>query len=191
MVGLTGDHEMKLATTIALLAALALAAGCGAEEKQEGEGKMLTIQSPAFEHDEPIPEKYTGDGEDVSPPLVFDSVPEGTVELALICDDPDAPTPEPWVHWVIYKIPADIGGLEEGASGKPGAALEGTNSWSSDNRGYRGPKPPSGTHRYFFRLYALDTAIELSAGATKDALLRKIEGHVLAEAVLIGLYSKK
>jgi Raf kinase inhibitor-like YbhB/YbcL family protein len=181
---------MKLATAITILAALA--AGCGAEEeKGRVEGKMLTIESPAFGLNEPIPEKHTGDGEDVSPPLVFENAPEGTVELALVCDDPDAPTPEPWVHWVIYKIPADAGGLPEGASGKTGAALEGRNSWPADNLGYRGPKPPSGTHRYFFRLYALDAPVDLEAGATKDELLAAIEGHVLAETVLIGVYSAK
>jgi Raf kinase inhibitor-like YbhB/YbcL family protein len=175
-----------------LLALLVWAAACGGEttEEERREGSMLTIESPAFEQQGAIPVKHTGDGEDVSPALTFENPPEGTVELALICDDPDAPTPKPWVHWVIYKIPPNADGLAEGYAAS-GGVLEGKNSWTSGKTiGYRGPLPPSGTHRYFFRLYALDQVLELPAGATKEELLAAMEGHVLAESVLMGTYSR-
>ncbi len=183
---------MKIFALMSVLALLAAAPGCGSPAGEEpGGGTMFAIESPAFGRNEPIPEKYTGDGEDVSPPLVFRNLPEGTKELALICDDPDAPTPKPWVHWVIYRIPAGTTSLPEGYRAA-GGVLEGRNSWRSGKTiGYRGPQPPGGTHRYFFRLYALDTPLDLGPGATKEDLLAAMQGHILAEAELVGLYSKK
>lgn len=124
--------------------------------------------------------------------------PPGTRELALICDDPDAPTPQPWVHWVIYKISPDVTGLPEGVPpatciDHPVSALQGRNSWSSGRTtGYRGPAPPPrhGTHHYHFRLYALDAPLTLNAGVDKAALLGAMQGHILAEAELVGTYSR-
>jgi Raf kinase inhibitor-like YbhB/YbcL family protein len=158
----------------------------------------MTIQSTAFGHGDPIPKKYTGDGADVSPPLAWSQVPAGAQELALICDDPDAPTPEPWVHWVIYQLPPDVTGLPEGVPtatriDKPLVALQGRNSWSSGGTtGYRGPAPPPrhGTHHYHFRLYALDAPLGLNAGIDKAALLTAMQGHILSEAELMGTYSR-
>ncbi len=148
----------------------------------------MTITSTAFAAGSQIPRKHTGEGEDVSPPLAWEGVPDGTREFALICDDPDAPVPEPWVHWVLYKIPASCTSLAEGDNA---GALEGKTGWGT--AGYRGPMPPPGhgVHRYHFKLYALDEPLSLSAGASKDALLSEMEGHILDEAELIGTYERK
>ena len=157
----------------------------------------VKLTSSAFSEGERIPAKYTGEGHDVSPPLAWTGLPEGTKELALICDDPDAPTEEPWVHWVIYKIPPDAVGLAEGIPRvprlkQPGGALQGKNSWQKDNIGYRGPMPPPGhgEHRYLFKLYALQAKLTIEAGVSKELLLKEIEGHVLGEGQLMGTYSR-
>ena len=158
----------------------------------------LTIQSTAFRHGDSIPAEYTGDGADVSPPLNWSHVPAGARELALICDDPDAPTPQPWVHWVIYQVSPDATGLPEGVPpatrvDKPVSALQGRNSWSSGGTtGYRGPAPPPGhgTHHYRFRLYALDAPLGLNPGIDKTVLLTAMQGHILAEGELIGTYQR-
>jgi Raf kinase inhibitor-like YbhB/YbcL family protein len=158
----------------------------------------MTIQSTAFGNGQPIPQKHTGDGQDVSPALAWQGVPDGTRELALICDDPDAPTPQPWVHWVIYKLPPTVPGLPEGVPPSsrlesPVAAVQGRNSWPGQQSvGYRGPAPPAGhgVHHYHFKLYALDAELDLQPGSDKSALLRAMQGHVLAEAEVVGTYSR-
>jgi Raf kinase inhibitor-like YbhB/YbcL family protein len=148
----------------------------------------LRLTTTAFSAGDTIPRKHTGEGEDVSPPLAWEGVPEGTQELALICDDPDAPTPKPWVHWVLYKVPPDCKGLAEGDNAD---GAEGLTGWGEP--GYRGPMPPPGhgVHRYYFRLYALDQPVTLAPGASKEDLLSAMEGHVLAEAELMGTYERK
>jgi Raf kinase inhibitor-like YbhB/YbcL family protein len=148
----------------------------------------IQVSSPVFEAGGAIPRKHTGEGQDVSPPLEWGGVPEGTEEIALICDDPDAPTPEPFVHWVVYKIPADRTGFPEGSTQE---ALEGENDFG--RMGYGGCMPPEGhgVHHYHFKVYALDTKLETAAGLTKDQLLEAMEGHVLAEGELIGTYERK
>ncbi len=158
----------------------------------------IEVTSPAFSEGRRIPQKHTGEGADLSPPLCWSGVPEGTRELVLICDDPDAPTAEPWVHWVIYKIPATLAGLPEGIEKKarlkdPAGALQGKNSWPSGQTiGYRGPMPPPnhGTHRYFFKLYALEGKLVVEPGRAKAAVLQEIKGHVLAEGQLMGTYER-
>jgi Raf kinase inhibitor-like YbhB/YbcL family protein len=158
----------------------------------------IEITSTAFQNGEAIPKQYTGEGQDLSPQLSWSGVPEGTKQLALICDDPDAPTPEPWVHWVIYNIPPDTTGLPEGVAktihlSDPPGAVQGKNSWPSGQTiGYRGPMPPPGhgVHRYFFKLYALDTELDVEPGAAKNALLGAMEGHVLDEGQLMGTYER-
>lgn len=152
----------------------------------------LTITTTAFMDGGAIPRKYTGDGEDVSPPLVWTNLPDGVKSLALICDDPDAPGPAPWVHWVIYNLPGDLHGLAEGVPAETPAdlpgAIQGPTSWGTV--GYRGPAPPAGgPHRYYFRLYALDKQIKM-AGLDADGLTRKMDGHILAEGELIGTYQR-
>ncbi len=161
----------------------------------ESRSKSIEVTSSAFVADAVIPVAHTGDGKDVSPALMWSGVPEGTKELALIVDDPDAPTPQPWVHWVMYKIPPSETGLPKGIATSPKLenpkdALQGKNSWGTI--GYRGPAPPPGhgVHHYHFKLYALDTELSAEAGLDKQALLKLIEGHVLAEGELTGTYSR-
>jgi Raf kinase inhibitor-like YbhB/YbcL family protein len=158
------------------------------------------LTSAAYENNDAIPRKYTGEGDDVSPPLTWQNPPDGAREFALICVDPDAPTENPWVHWVIYGIAADLRSLPEGIPAgrpqieKPLAARQGRNSWTSgDTIGYRGPMPPRGhgTHHYHFKLYALDSVMALPPSATKSELVRAMQGHVLAEAELVGTYSRR
>ena len=184
---------------VVLAAVLALAAGCRRDAgtmQQKGTAMTITITSAAFDHNQPIPRKYTGDGEDLSPPLSFSGVPAGTAQLALICDDPDAPRPKPWVHWVIYNIPGDTAGLVEGVPKSaeltdPRGAIQGMNSWPKT--GYGGPAPPRGhgVHHYHFKLYALDAALNLPGGFDKDELLEAIDDHILATGELIGTYERR
>lgn len=151
----------------------------------------LRITSNVFRSGAPIPTDYTGEGADRSPPLSWSGIPDGTEELALICDDPDAPCEEPWVHWVIYGIPADCRELPEGVP--PQNPQQGRNSWpAGENFGYRGPFPPRGhgTHHYHFRLYALDQKLNAAPGLDKRSLLALMEGHVLATGELIGTYER-
>lgn len=155
----------------------------------------LTIESTAFKNNERVPARFSGDGDDVSPQLSWSGVPDGTAELALIMDDPDAPTAEPWVHWVIYKIPADTTALRENVAktetlSSPSGAMQGKNSWGKI--GYGGPAPPRGhgVHHYHFKVYALDQTLSVSRGLTKNQLLSAMKGHILAEAELVGTYQR-
>jgi Raf kinase inhibitor-like YbhB/YbcL family protein len=147
----------------------------------------MTITSDAFTAHGAIPKKYTGEGADVSPPLTWSGVPQGAKELALICEDPDAPTAKPWVHWVVYKIPPMLSGLPEGARDD---LTEGQNGFNQT--GYGGPMPPPGhgAHHYHFHLYALDVSLLASPGLTKDQLLAAMQGHILAEGELVGTYER-
>ncbi|MFP4057271.1 MAG: YbhB/YbcL family Raf kinase inhibitor-like protein [Candidatus Brocadiia bacterium] len=157
-----------------------------AEARLVGRYALLELTSSAFGPGERIPVKYTADGDDVSPPLAWSGVPGSARELALVCDDPDAPAPEPWVHWVLYKIPADRSSLAEGDAG---GAVEGTNSFAES--GYRGPAPPpGGVHRYRFRIYPLDQPLDLPPGASKAQLLEAMAGHILGEGELVGTYGR-
>lgn len=155
----------------------------------------MQIRSEAFEANKSIPKRHTADGEDLSPVLSWSNLPAGTKELALIVDDPDAPTAEPWVHWVIYKISPSVMGLAEGVAddavlADPKGAVQGKNS--SNTAGYRGPAPPRGhgVHHYHFKLYALNAAVPVGPGLEKAALLKAMEGHVLAQAEVVGLYQR-
>ncbi len=147
----------------------------------------MKIQSEGFEAGCAIPRRFTGEGEDISPSLAIQDVPKGTREIALICDDPDAPTSEPWVHWVLYKLPGRTQSLAEG---KTGGGLEGKNSWGSV--GYRGPLPPPGhgTHHYRFRAYALDARLEPRNEINRRQLIEAMQGHILAECELTGTYER-
>ena len=151
----------------------------------------MTLTSPAFAEGRPIPTKHTGDGQDVSPPLRWSGAPDGTRTFALVCDDPDAPVGT-WVHWVLFNLPAMTTELAENvppAEHVAGGAKQGLNDFR--HLGYGGPAPPpGGPHRYFFRLCALDCELALRPGVTKRDLLEAMEGHVLAEAQLIGTYQR-
>jgi Raf kinase inhibitor-like YbhB/YbcL family protein len=147
--------------------------------------------SAAFLPHGAIPKRHTCDGEDRSPQLAWHSAPEGTKSYALVVDDPDAPDPAApkvdWVHWVIYDVPAETRALAQGAAKSlPAGTLEGLNDWKQT--GWRGPCPPVGRHRYFFRLYALDTTLSDLKKPARAALEKAIEGHVLARAELVGRY---
>jgi Raf kinase inhibitor-like YbhB/YbcL family protein len=152
----------------------------------------LTISSDAFSDNGAIPRTYTADGDDIAPPLAIAGVPEGTKSLALVVEDPDAPDPrapraEPFVHWVVYDLPPNTKELSRAPASLPRGAAQGVNGFGK--QGYDGPKPPVGRHRYFFKLYALDTVIR-GSGLTRDDLISRIEGHVLDEAELIGTYKR-
>jgi hypothetical protein len=166
-----------------------LTAGCRSEsstQAEEGENKMtLQITSPAFIEGETIPTKYTCDGSNISPQLDWTDVPQGTQSLVLIADDPDAPAGT-WVHWVLYDLPANLTSLPEGTSG---TGTAGTNSFKK--RTYGGPCPPKGSpHRYYFKLYALDTTLGLPEGASKAEVEKALRGHILAQGQLMGKYGR-
>ena len=150
----------------------------------------LSLSSPAFAPGAMIPVRYTCDGNDESPPLVWDGAPAGVQSFVLIMDDPDAPAGI-WVHWVIFNIPASATGLPAAIPPQPrlkDGAVQGVNSWR--RVGYGGPCPPRGQHRYFFKLYALDALLPLDASATKADVLKAMEGHILARAELMGVYQR-
>ena len=155
----------------------------------------LIIMSPSFMHKGVIPARHTCDGLNISPVLKWTGVPTSTKSLALIVDDPDAPNPDAprmtWVHWVAYNIPPDTKGLPEttAAEGLPPGTLQGLNDWH--HTGYQGPCPPIGKHRYFFKLYALDTLLPDLKRPAKTALEKAMQGHVLARSELIGLYQRQ
>jgi hypothetical protein len=148
----------------------------------------MKITSSAFDHGSVIPKKHTGEGPDVSPPLAWTGVPPGTKELALICDDPDAPRPTPWVHWVLHGLAPTLTGLREGDAG---GGVEGMTDFG--RVGWGGPMPPKGhgVHHYHFKLHALKEPVTLARGSTKDQLLVAMKGKVLAEAELIGTYERR
>ena len=151
----------------------------------------IKITSSAFKEGDMIPAKYTCDGADISPPLQWDTAPEGTVSIALISDDPDAPMGT-WVHWVLFNLPGSTTSLAENVPTDKtltNGAIQGTNDFRKI--GYGGPCPPGGTHRYYFKIYALDTQLELQAGANKKELLRAMQGHILAEGQLMGKYKRQ
>jgi len=169
-----------LTAMFALTAAVTAISGWGTEKK------TLRIESPAFVHNGAIPAAYTCDGTDASPPLEIGGVPQGAKSLALIVEDPDAPAGI-WVHWVMWNIPP--GARQIAAGTAPPGAVQGTNDWKRN--GWGGPCPPSGTHRYIFRIFALDTAPALGPAVGKRGLERAMEGHILARGEIIGLYGRK
>lgn len=154
----------------------------------------VTLKSSAFAHLEAIPSRYTCEGADTSPPLAWSGAPPGTKSFALIIDDPDAPDPaapkRTWVHWVLADLPATTTSLAEGASqgGLPPGTVVGKNDWGKTS--YGGPCPPIGRHRYFHKLYALDTVLGLHT-PTKADLERAMQGHIIGKAELVGTYQKK
>jgi Raf kinase inhibitor-like YbhB/YbcL family protein len=179
---------------VGALACLLLSSGCrrSSDEAQLGDAPLsIEMTSTAFGPGAAIPKPYTGDGADRSTPLAWSEPPAGTKSLALICEDPDAPLGT-WVHWVLFNLPAQTRELTEGVP-TTGALANGAKQGKNDfgNVGYGGPAPPSGTsHRYFFKLYALDVAVDLPPGATKAQLVDAMRGHVVAQGRLIGNYGR-
>jgi len=150
----------------------------------------MILTSTAFQQEGKIPDKFSCKGEDISPPLKWDQIPAGVQSFVLICDDPDAPMGT-WDHWLLFNIPGSETELPEGIPARPelpNGALHGTNSWGRLD--YGGPCPPGGTHRYFFKFYALDTMLNLEAGATKKEIMLAMENHILDETELMGKFSR-
>jgi len=166
--------------------------GMNNRQQKEKRTKMdFKIASTSFRNGDLIPAKYTCDGVNISPPLNWQAHPQGAKTFALINDDPDAPAGD-WVHWIVYNIPAGTAELKEAASSKkllPAESMEGKNDFGKS--AYGGPCPPSGTHRYFFKLYALDTALSFQGNPNKKMLLDAMKGHILAQATLIGKYKRQ
>lgn len=183
--------------TLAVANSLDLPAQEAKPEKKEMKFMQLQITSTAFTKGQPIPQKYTCQGSDVSPQLKWTGAPPNTRSFALIADDPDAPDPKApkmtWVHWVLYDLPSATTELAEDIAKTP-TLPDGAKQGITDFKriGYGGPcPPPGGAHRYFFKLYALDTLLNLKPGATKPELLKAMEGHILAQGQLMGTYQRK
>ena len=182
---------MKLTVAIILAGAIALSAQTAPQS--------ITVTSPAFKHGFPLPVDYTADGKNISPPIMWSNLPAGTKEIALIHEDPTAPTPQPFVHWIVYKIPPTAKGLPENLPGDAttpmpaeiAGAVHGTSGFRRAM--YRGPAPPKPgrVHEYHFIVYALDAPLELAPGATKAQLLEAMKGHILGQGEIIGTYERK
>ncbi len=173
-------------------ALLCLGAPAMSAQGKEGSTMPLELTSSAFAAGEAIPSKYTCEGEDVSPPLAWSGVPANARSLVLIVDDPDAPDPAApkmtWVHWVLYNLPANVGALAAAIKQLPAGALSGLNDWKRS--GYGGPCPPIGRHRYFHKLYALDTLLPDLGQPTKAVIEAQMKGHIVAHTELVGTYQK-
>jgi Raf kinase inhibitor-like YbhB/YbcL family protein len=175
----------------------AINAACSKSEKavlpeDRSTPMIIKITSSSFAEGQPIPSKYTCDGENISPPLSWDKAPDSVESFALVCDDPDAPAGT-WVHWVLYDLPATIRDLPEATETKE-EVLNGGRQGRNDFKqiGYGGPCPPKGRpHRYYFKLYALDRELNLKSGATKGEVENAMKGHILAEGALMGTYKRK
>jgi Raf kinase inhibitor-like YbhB/YbcL family protein len=179
----------------ALTLSVAVLAAAGVAGAQEVKTMNMTLSSSAFSDNGEIPDAYTCAGSDRSPPLTWSGIPPGTRSLALIVDDPDAPDPKApqrtWVHWVLYDIPPAATGLPEAVAPAdlPAGTRQGLNDWQ--RTGYGGPCPPIGRHRYFHKLYALDTVLPDLGQPTKAALEQAMQGHILGQAQLVGTYQRK
>ena len=184
----------NLINVLLVLLVAGLAVSCNAQKessREGGETMSIELTSSAFEHEGMIPVKYTCDGEDMSPPLSWSGIPEEVETIALIADDPDAPG-KTWVHWVLFNLPADMTSMDENMSTEAtlkNGALQGITDFG--RHGYGGPCPPGGTHRYFFKIYALDTTLNLDSTARKSDVVKAMDGHILAKGELMGRYQRQ
>lgn len=169
-----------------IIAAFTFVIVAGTSGKEGREMEKLSVASPVFQHNGDIPVRYTCDGDDINPPLTIENVPERTRSFVLIVDDPDAPAGT-WVHWVVWNI--DPGTREIKENSVPDGALQGMNDFRKLD--YGGPCPPSGTHRYFFKLYALNSTLDITSKAKKSDVEKAMKRHVIGESQIIGLYSRK
>ncbi len=183
--------RLKIIFLFSMIFILVLSSIYAKDKKKEGNPMELTVKSSVFSQGGMIPSKYTCDGANISPPLTWSEGPEGTKSYALICDDPDAPGGT-FVHWVMYDIPSNVTSLSEDLPRKEtldNGSVQGRNDFR--RHGYGGPCPPGGTHRYYFKVYALKILISKGPGLTKRELLRAMEGHILAQGELMGKYSRR
>ncbi len=187
------SHIVIAGKGIFILLACGLLLFCSQYSFGQGGKMTLTITSPAFNTNQHIPTIFTCEGDDISPPLTFSGVPEGTKSFVLIVDDPDAPDPAApkmtWVHWLLYNLPPATSGLVEAVTDLPAGTRQGINDFKRTS--YGGPCPPIGRHRYFFKLYALNTILPDLNRPDKTALLQAMQKHILAHTQLIGLYQKQ
>ncbi len=190
-------HFRALCLVMIIMVVASVSVSCQTKKAEKGaavkgkEEMAFMITSTAFKHEGMIPKQYTCDGADISPQLAWSNVPDSTKSFALICDDPDAPVGD-WVHWVLYNLPADTREIKEKIANDaklPNGARHGTNDFRK--YGYGGPCPPGGTHRYFFKLYALNSILTLTGKVTKKDLLDAMKGNILGQAELMGKYSRK
>jgi Raf kinase inhibitor-like YbhB/YbcL family protein len=184
-------RSLRLATTCAGVLIILTIAGFSPCRSAAQRGGAMQITSQAFQNGGDIPRKFTCQGDDGSPELTWQGAPAGTKTFALIVHDPDAPRAGGWTHWVVFNVPASVTHAAENAPKTaqfPGGGVQGHNDWGK--AGYGGPCPPSGTHRYFFRVYALDTELKLPAAAGKDEVEKAMQRHVLGQAELMGKYKK-
>ncbi|MEW6116632.1 MAG: YbhB/YbcL family Raf kinase inhibitor-like protein [Nitrospirota bacterium] len=179
----TSTHYKALHFAAAIFVFFLIATALSKEDSAMAE---LKLSSPVFKDNSPIPSKYTCDGNDVNPPLVIENVPSNAKSLVLIVDDPDAPMGT-WVHWVVWNIEPKTKEIKEHSL--PKGAIQGINDFKKHD--YGGPCPPSGTHRYFFKLYALDATLNLPSSARKADVEKAMKGHIISQGQLVGLYSKK
>ena len=180
---------MKKIFAVGLILVVVFLTGCFRQSKEEKLGfniGSMKLTSPVFENNQMIPARYTCDGDDMNPPLKISVIPRATKSLALIVDDPDAPNGD-WVHWTLWNILPQVDEIDEGNI--PNGAVEGLTDFGRN--GWGGPCPPAGRHRYQFKLYALDNELHLANDATKADILTAIEGHVLEQSILIGLYQRQ
>lgn len=187
-------RRCRLRSSLVLIGLIGLLLlGCGGAPDVEipETSQPMQLQSAAFSAESTIPQKYTCDGQDMSPPLSWDAPPEGTQSLTLMADDPDAPSSSTFTHWLVYNLPPDVRSLPEDIPEKDtlsSGAVQGKNDFG--HIGFGGPCPPNGTHRYFFKLYALDTTLDLQPGASKEEVVTAMNGHILGQAELMGTYSR-
>lgn len=180
---------VKIVLTFVLFFSMLFASHLYGFESNNRRSKMK-ILSPAFQHEGMIPDKFSCKGQDISPPLKWENAPAGTRSFVLICDDPDAPVGT-WDHWLLFNIPASVTELQEGVPAQvelPNGARHGKNSWG--RKDYGGPCPPAGTHRYFFKFYALEVLLDLIPGVSKKELMNAMQGHILAQAELMGKFKR-
>ena len=186
-----GGVTLLLTALAAFVTAPSLAGGAGYRQPERGKSPMLQLTSSAFQPESNIPAQFTCDGRNISPELSWSAAPVGTKSFALVMHDPDAPIEGGYTHWIVYKIPAAAHHLAENVPNQdrlPDGAMQGKND--AGKYGYTGPCPPSGTHRYYFRLYALDIDLDPKAASSKASLEKAIHGHVLATGELLGRYKR-
>ncbi len=186
-----GGVTLLLTALAALVTASSLAGGAGYFQPERGKSRMLQLTSSAFEPESNIPAQFSCDGRNISPELSWSAAPGGTKSFALVMHDPDAPIEGGYTHWIVYNIPAAAHHLAENVPNQDrlsDGSMQGKND--AGKYGYTGPCPPSGTHRYYFRLYALDVELNPAAGSSKASLEKAIHGHVLATAELLGRYKR-